>query len=644
MLLKTIKRYTPIIFSGAIVLFFALIFIFNISPSERPDNSNEYKITGYDVNAFIQEDNKILIEEKIDVNFLVSSHGIFRKIPVYQKVQFYDNGKLKTKNYKTNVVLYKSSHEIDFYTSNDYFVLQLGSANGYANPIETYKISYLIDLGDDKITNFDQFYYNFIGNQWDTTISNVNIKIKFEKAVEDKEITFYVGTSKGDIIFQKQITNSEVAFTYNQTLLPYYGITGRTVFEEGFFTTEKQTITLDIVLFSSSIVFVIVGVLIYFKNKNKNKIIPTVEFKAPKGITPSDAGYIIDKNVSKGDISALIVYWANKGYLKIIEEENNIKLQKLKEDDGTFKAYEKDIFNSLFDGKEYAYINNKNIKLANAIFLAKQGIKFENSKYFSNGITMIKTTIMLLFSILIATMYYFIADKVALKFFSIFICILIGLIIFLCCYLLNYLYERKLTLSKISFIFFQVIIYSILLAIYSSCAYFLYEPYSNPLMVTIFVPLISFSTILLSVNLNNKIEGENKEVGKIFGLRNFILHAEKDRIEVLVEENPLIFYDILPYAYVLGITKKWIKKFEQIEIQTPTWYIASGSLAGTNLSLRVLSSMYLFNRAILNSQALIKPKIRHSKGNFGDFGGLGGGSIGGGMSGGGFGGGGGGRW
>ena len=62
MLLKTIKRYTPVIFSGAIVLFFALIFIFNISPSERPDNSNEYKITGYDVNAFIQEDNKILIE------------------------------------------------------------------------------------------------------------------------------------------------------------------------------------------------------------------------------------------------------------------------------------------------------------------------------------------------------------------------------------------------------------------------------------------------------------------------------------------------------------------------------------------------------------------------------------------------------
>ena len=222
--------------------------------------------------------------------------------------------------------------------------------------------------------------------------------------------------------------------------------------------------------------------------------------------------------------------------------------------------------------------------------------------------------------------------------------ILIGLIIFLCCYMLNYIFERKLTLSKISFILFQVIIYSVLFAIYVACAYFLHEPYSNPLMITIFVPLISFIAVIIAVNLNNKIEGENKEVGKIFGLRNFILHAEKNRIEVLVGENPLIFYEILPYAYVLGITKKWIKKFEEIEIQTPSWYIGNGSFAEANASLRVLASMYLFNRVILKSETLIKPKISDHDGNFGDFGGFGGGSIGGGMSGGGLGGGGGGRW
>ena len=38
--------------------------------------------------------------------------------------------------------------------------------------------------------------------------------------------------------------------------------------------------------------------------------------------------------------------------------------------------------------------------------------------------------------------------------------------------------------------------------------------------------------------------------------------VEKDKINELVEENPNYFYDILPYAYVLGVSDKWSKKFE----------------------------------------------------------------------------------
>lgn len=30
----------------------------------------------------------------------------------------------------------------------------------------------------------------------------------------------------------------------------------------------------------------------------------------------------------------------------------------------------------------------------------------------------------------------------------------------------------------------------------------------------------------------------------------------------MVTNNPICFYDILPYTYVLGISDKWIKKFE----------------------------------------------------------------------------------
>ena len=45
-----------------------------------------------------------------------------------------------------------------------------------------------------------------------------------------------------------------------------------------------------------------------------------------------------------------------------------------------------------------------------------------------------------------------------------------------------------------------------------------------------------------------------------------LVTAEKDKLESLVEKNPHYFYDILPYTYVLNISKKWIRKFENIKM------------------------------------------------------------------------------
>ena len=35
------------------------------------------------------------------------------------------------------------------------------------------------------------------------------------------------------------------------------------------------------------------------------------------------------------------------------------------------------------------------------------------------------------------------------------------------------------------------------------------------------------------------------------------------KIADLLDENPNYFYDILPYAYVLNVSKKWIDKFDK---------------------------------------------------------------------------------
>jgi uncharacterized membrane protein len=50
-------------------------------------------------------------------------------------------------------------------------------------------------------------------------------------------------------------------------------------------------------------------------------------------------------------------------------------------------------------------------------------------------------------------------------------------------------------------------------------------------------------------------------------------------LEELVTINPSYFYDILPYTYVLGVSDKWISKFESIAMQAPDWYVSSGDFS-----------------------------------------------------------------
>ena len=78
--------------------------------------------------------------------------------------------------------------------------------------------------------------------------------------------------------------------------------------------------------------------------------------------------------------------------------------------------------------------------------------------------------------------------------------------------------------------------------------------------------------VLCSKYLAKRTEYGNEILGKLKGFKNFLVTAEKDKLEAMVMQDPTYFYNILPYTYVLGVSDKWIKKFESISIQAPNWY------------------------------------------------------------------------
>lgn len=125
-------------------------------------------------------------------------------------------------------------------------------------------------------------------------------------------------------------------------------------------------------------------------------------------------------------------------------------------------------------------------------------------------------------------------------------------------------------------------------------------------------------------------EEGSRVYGRVLGFKDYIQKAETDRLKMLVEENPDYFYNVLPYAYVLGLSDKWINKFKTISVPPPIW--------GSDMSGLYMGSFLMYaNSRSVSGLGEYQASISDSS-DSGVFGG------GGGFSGGGFGGGGGGSW
>lgn len=78
---------------------------------------------------------------------------------------------------------------------------------------------------------------------------------------------------------------------------------------------------------------------------------------------------------------------------------------------------------------------------------------------------------------------------------------------------------------------------------------------------------------ILSCFIDFRSENDIAVYGQICAFKSFLLDAESDRLETLVEDDPTYFYDILPYCYILKITEKLKPKFDKITLDGPSWYL-----------------------------------------------------------------------
>lgn len=520
---------------------------------------DDYYIDTYHVNIEVEEDNTFHITETLTYNFVQDHHGMTRVIPLWHTRNREDGSEskiyAKVSNVKCSDPIASTERDSKNYT------IQVGSADTYVHGEKTYTLSYDYAMGKDPLRNADELYFNIVGTEWECPIANISWEIHMPKAFDATSLGYSVGNYAASgydtDMLQSTVTDQTITGSYAGILNAYEGITVRCTLPEGYFIYKINYMPYVLV----ALVVLLCAILFWFTGK-EDKVIPVISFEPPEGYNPLDVAFVEKEAVSNTDMAALLIYLANKGYLRIEQNKgkDSFSMTKIKDYDGD-NNIEALYMKGLFRRGNTASTKS----LAKESFyedvdkcVRKENKKMKEKRFF--------------FPTAVSKIVYFVG-----------ICVIAGL-------------------------FFNA-----------------FEPKTWFTYVVCGIAVIILALFMFFGSKRTK--AGNQVYGQILGFKEFIKKAELDRLKMLVEENPGYYYDIMPYAYVLGLSDQWIENFETMHMPEPDWYSGRDPFGDA-----------IFYSMVRSANACATPPETSGGGSSG------GGFSGGGFSGGGSGGGGGGAW
>lgn len=604
---------------------------------------------------------------------------------------------------------------------NGNYKLQIGSANRTLTGEQKYVIKYTYNLGKDPAKNYDELYYNIIGNEWDTVIGNITFSITMPKDFDSSKLGFSSGNigSTDNSKVKYNVSGNKITGSYNGVLSVGQALTVRCELPEGYFVGAGLNINImDYIMFLIPVIFLVIAIILWYKFGRDDQVIETVEFYPPEGLNSLDVGFLYKGKAENKDITSLLIFLANKGYLeinnkkinlnsekinlnqdsknsanqKIIELQNKINEERINNPNSKkIKYYENmlDIYKNIdtpIDYEQYGLKSSINkLNRENKFFIKKlkdyDGTNV-NEQWFMDGLfeyDRTEVTDKMLYNNFYITNNRILnnvnnkqnMDKIFEKSATNKKFLIILMIIATYCLItIPPIFAYGESSSLLFALLFPGIGFTVLFklvfgetqtiyvngrATYSSIGTKIFGlvwglgfggiPWAFMMLPALKqdpVYLVGYGLGLVCVlgmviclkYLPKRTPYGNEILGKLKGFRNFLETAEKDKLETMVIQDPTYFYNILPYTYVLGVSDKWIKKFESISLQAPSWYDSSNGFDFSSFGTFIKSTM-------VSAQSAMSSSPSSSSGGSSSGGG---GSSGGGSSGGGSGGGGGGSW
>lgn len=539
------------------------------------------RIERFDATIWMNADASISVREEILYDFGdAERHGIYRDVPVR-----YD---ARGGNYNLRISDISAADEqgapylLEVSDQGPKKRMRIGDPNTYVSGENVYVISYTVRRAINYFDTHDELYWNVTGNDWPVAIGEASARVLFPHGVLAAQIQFEcfagrVGSSEGCLEkflieggkeeppsgsplkeggdYESNVSLKERGDSVDlqvggmefqhQGLAAGEGLTIVVGVPKGVLAPPSLRAELGYTVKDNLLLLLPVLVLIFFFSlwytrgrdpKGQGAVI--TQFDAPDGLSPAEAGTIVDENADNFDISAEIIQLAVMGYLRIVRSEEKkllgkkveYTLVKLKSEqpplhlplqggENLLKRHQRKLLEGLFEKPEIE--PNARGERIEKVKLSKLKHKFYKQ-----------------FAEIRESVY----DSTVAE---------------------GYFVRNPDTIRKI-YRFLGVI------PIFVSFPLFgILGGYAGASILLSGIIVFAFAFIMPKKTKKGALAKEH-----ILGLKTYLSVAEKERLKFhnAPEKNPKLFEKLLPYAMALKVERAWAEQFEGIYTAQPGWY------------------------------------------------------------------------
>jgi hypothetical protein len=553
--------------------------------------AKSWRVSDFQDNIVVSQDGSAVVTERITLIFEGEFHGIHRTIPIEYPGP---NG--------TNYELFLSVTSITDGSGGK--LKHESSTSGGARALKifipdavdatrTVEITYRVRNGTRFFNDQDEFYWNVTGNDWPVPIDHASATVRFPLfaagSLRAQAFTGVYGSKQRDA--GSKVDGAQAQFETTSPLPMRGGLT-IDVYLPKDILKEPSALTKvfwfiggNPVVFLPLVTFVGMFVVWWYKGRDPDPRMSVAPmYEPPSGISPAEAGTLLDDSIQPRDITSTIVDLAVRGYIKIEETAEKVLII-------THKDY---VFHLLKPREQWEadLAPHERVMLEN-IFAGGSDTRLSSLKNrFYTAVPVIREDIM---------------SALKKK----------GM------YLLDPQSANGYSVGAAVAILAPLAILQ-----YLGWANF----FNSALLLLVCLPVSAMIWWLFARVMTAKtVKGGQVRVA-VLGFQEFMNRVDGERLKIM---PPTTFEKFLPYAMALGVEHHWAQAFAGIVKDPPQWYVGPDGYGGGFNPIFFSSSMHSM-ATDMHQVFVSSPRASSSGSGFG-----GGGGGGGGFSGGGFGGGGG---